>query len=422
MLVRLAWPGASPAPSLTAFGWTVAAVVSVGSALRLAVFFDWQTDLWEVQGWLSAWAAGLNPYQAIPTLDYPPHAFGVIWLLNLGSRPGMMAVYAVVNAALAVLACVLLVRWFAQLRSIVLSRSELVAFAGMLLASRAMRRAIMFGQTAPLVIILFVLAMQLSKRRPVLAGVLFGLASFKLNLAVGFGLGLILLGEWRPLLVAAGVVAGLTAAFAWSIQSPVVDVLSSYVHNLSTMYLGAEFVPGVTGLRTGLVALVSDAQLAQLIYLPLVGLTLGSLITLSLVRRPGAPADRGMTILACVLWSFISLPHQLYNTVLLFPALWMMRTRSVQSRILRWFLSIAFLWDLIVSVPDVFERWVWRQSIVLPGSLRSLAATAIDVADAHATRIIVSVAFVLVLRQLLLVPPSGPAPHVPTFKLHDAGS
>lgn len=108
----------------------------------------------------------------------------------------------------------------------------------MLVSSRAIRRAVAAGQTAPLVLILFVAAMLLARRRPVWAGVCFALASFKLNLATGFGLSLLLLGHVLPLVVAGGIVIMLTMVFAWSVHLPVTTVIASYLRNLYSSTAG----------------------------------------------------------------------------------------------------------------------------------------------------------------------------------------
>lgn len=402
-IARLPWPRSTPAPRLTAATWIALAIASVLSALWLAIGHGSQGDLAEVQTWVAAWAAGQNPYQSLVGVDYPPHAFAVLSLFSLSGTPTALALYACLNAALSIGACYLLVRWFDDLSDAKLSATATLSLVAMLLSSRAIRRAIGFGQTTPLVLMLFVAAMMLARRRPVVAGICFALASFKLNLAVGFGLALLLLGDFVPLLVAGGLVVVATAAFAWSVHQPIVDVLASYVLSMSDVYGGAGFLPGVTGLRSALAALVPDFQFVQLLYPSIAGLLLGVLLTLSYFHRPTDARSRTLTVMACLLWSFTSLPHQRYNTVLLFPAVWMMRWRNgglVEHPLARWLLGTAALLMLIMNIPDPLELRLVEFASILPQAIQAFAAFAVDVINAHATRLLVFVAFLLILRRM----------------------
>ena len=397
-------------PRLTAAFWVAVAVGSLAWALYLGIDRHYQADLEMVQTWLVGWGQGLNPYLESASIDYPPHAFALLWLLGFGSSPAAMAVYAIANAVLSVAACYLLVRWFAELTGSTLSRAEFISFVAMLLSSRAIRRAIAAGQTAPLVLILFVAAMLLARRRPVWAGVCFALASFKLNLAAGFGLSLLMLGHVLPLVVAAGVVALLTVGFAWSIHQPVGAVLGSYLHNLNGIYGGADFFRGVTGIRAGLADVFSNTELLQLAYPTLVGALLGAVVTLSLVRRPVDARVRAATVLACLLWSFASFVHQRYNTVLLFPALWMMRSEReglIQHSVIRWILPTVGLLILVANIPYAVEEGAAQVLRLLPEGMQHIGFALANLVDEHGTRIVVLVALGLVLRQMAFGAPSS---------------
>ena len=406
-LARLPWPRSTPAPRVTAAAWATLATASVLSALQLAIAHDWQTDLHEVQTWIAVWTTGASPYRAIYGVDYPPHAFGVLWFFSLSSSAQGFAINAWFNAALSVAGCYLLVRWFAQLSESSLSRLETTSFVCMLLSSRAVRRSIGFGQTFPLVLILFITAMLLARRRPVLAGLCFALASFKLNLAAGFGLALLLLGHTMPLVVAGVIVVALTMAFAWSVHEPVVAVMSSYADSFIHVYGGVDFLIGVTGLRSALTALVSDFRMVQLTYPFAIGVLLVILVGLSLRRRPDDARLRAIAVVACLLWSFASLTHQRHNTLLLFHAVWIVQWADrgvLQNRFARWALSTGALLLLVINIPDSIESRLVEVSARLPASFQLIGGAIARLINEHGTRVVVLISLFLVLRSLAMAP------------------
>ncbi|MBP8274927.1 MAG: DUF2029 domain-containing protein, partial [Acidobacteria bacterium] len=227
-----------------------------------------QSDLIEVRSWLSVWIrTGASPYGVADLhVDYPPHGLFALRWLSVVPRPQMLAVFPWVNLLLTALASWQLVRWYSELQDQPLTKAEAVGYLSMLLASRAVRRMLLWGQTASFAILLFALCMRLAARRPTLAGICLGIASYKLNLAVGFGLALLLLGHWWTVLVGAGVAVGLTLAFAATIGQSVDVVAAQYVADFFNVYGGEQFLRGVTGLRAGLMALVGDYSIVRLVY------------------------------------------------------------------------------------------------------------------------------------------------------------
>lgn len=403
-LVRLPWPLASDAPRLTAVLWAGTALVSLVATMR-TVLADpsLQTDLLEVQHWLWLWArAGTSPYDvALLRIDYPPHGLYALSWLNIATPEWVLTVYPWVNLVVSVLSCWQLVRWFSELKATRLTTPQTIGYVSMLLASRAIRRSLVWGQTAPFAFLLFVLAMRLARRRPLLAGFCLAVASYKLNLAAGFALALLLLGHWPVVLIAAVIAGGGTIAFAISVGQPVSLVVAKYAASLFSIYGGEMFLTGVTGVRSLLVALVGDYSILRVLYPAIVTLMLIAVGVLA--RRLGDQRfGRRLVVLGCILWSFAGLTHQRYNILLLFPVLWLLRSDVrplIRVQWIRWTAPTIAMLFLVGALPSFAEAALDRALSVHP-LLLAIVRHGMDWSWQHGSRIIVLAAFGVVLLEL----------------------
>jgi hypothetical protein len=405
-LARLAWPQWSDTPRLTAALWAGLALISLAATMRTILADPTiQSDLSEVQYWLWLWTRrGVSPYGvvhlALP-VDYPPFGLYALRWLNIVSRQQMLSVYPWVNLVICVLACWQLVRWFSELTETRLTTPERIGSVAMLLASRAIRRSLLWGQTAPFAILLFVLAMRHARRRPVLAGFCLALASYKLNLAAGFALALLLLGDW-PVVAIAAVVAGAgNIAFAMSVGQPVSLVASQYVAGFFSIYGGEAFLAGVTGVRSLLVFLFGDYSIVRVLYPLVVALML---VAVGVLAR-GLGRDRfgrRLLVMGCVLWSLAGLTHQRYNTLLIFPVLWVLRTEVrplIRVRWIRWTVPTIALFYLVGALPNFTEVAIDRALSTHPAQLASLHSV-MEWFWQQGSRVIVLSAFGVVLLAL----------------------
>lgn len=402
-LVRLAWPQWSDTPRLTAVLWSGAALISLVATMHTVVSEPtYQSDLSEVRSWLSVWIrTGASPYDdAHLRVDYPPHGLMALRWLTVVPRAQMLAAFPWVNLLLTVLASWQIVRWFSELQDRPLTRAEAIGHLSMLLASRAVRRMLVWGQTASFAILLFVLAMRLAHRRPTLAGLCLGVASYKLNLAAGFGLALLLLGQWWTVLVAASVAVGLTLAFAVSVGQSVATVVTQYVVDFFGVYGGEHFVRGATGLRTALMALLGDYSIVRVLYPAILTAMLLSVCVLA--RGIGQMRyGRRLLVIGCLLFSLAGLTHQRYNLLLLMPVLWILRgdTRVIRVRWIRWSAPTAALVFLVGTLPAFVEAWLTRALASHPAVAASIDA-AMNGMWVQGSRVIVLSAFGLVLLEL----------------------
>ena len=403
-LVRLPWPQASDAPRLTAAVWAGLALISLVATMR-TILADptLQSDLSEVQYWLWLWTrAGTSPYDlAGLRIDYPPHGLYALSWLSTATPEWVLTVYPWVNLVVSVLSCWQIVRWFSELKATRLTLPQTIGYVSMLLASRPIRRSLLWGQTAPFAILLFMLAMRFARRRPLLAGLCLAAASYKLNLAAGFGLALLLLGEWPVVLIAAVIAGGGTIAFAISVGQSVSLVLTKYAAGLFSIYGGEIFVTGVTGVRSLLVALVGDYSIVRVLYPLLVTLML---IAVSVLARGLGDQrfGRRALVFGCILWSFAGLTHQRYNTLLLFPVLWLLRSDVrplIRVQWIRWTAPTIAVLFLVGALPNVAEVALDSALSVHLG-LFAIVRQGMDWFWQQGSRVIVLGAFGLVLLEL----------------------
>ena len=281
-------------------------------------------DLWLVRNWLHHWLEGGNPYSHFyGGIDYPPAAFIVLWPLGLPSDTAITVVFIPLAIITMALAGLVLVRWLSNRLDIALPWQAQAALVAMLLSGGATRGGVWRGQTAAFAILLGALALSWCRRRPLLAAMALALCSYKPHLALGFGL-VILLSEWRPwvVVIAAALVLGLSVGFAASIDLSLPQVLRLYAENLLALYDGPDRVRGLLSIRWVIEDLMADYTRGTAVY---VAMALASLVLIALAahRRRDA-AGRAMVAAACLLWSLLFLPQQLYHGILAWPAIWLL--------------------------------------------------------------------------------------------------
>lgn len=392
-LLRLLWPTRSPLPRVTAWLWIGLGAANLIAATADAIIRSYnQEDLTEVLSWLQHWTTtGTSPYTSSAlAVDYPPYALLVLQWIGWLPANHVYWLYALINAACVVAACWHLTRWLLELNDEPFSAREAVALTGMMLATRAVRFSLRWGQTTPFALLLFAVTMRFAPRRPWVAGVLFALASYKLNLAAGFGVLLVMSGSWLTLAVAAGVAVALTSAFALSIGQPLLVVLSSYVTGVASIYGGAGFLQGSTGFRTLLMESTGNYDVVQVLY-PV--LAVGLLLVVARLAPRAAHSGRGraLTAATCLLWCLVSLTHQRYSALLLLPAMWLLvpRTSYVgDRRWTSWVLPALGLFYLVRAVPVFVEEWlVAFGGQVSPAGAASVA-TSLELLQQHGLRVL----------------------------------
>ena len=303
--------------------WVPVMTVSLTAATVVALQPGSLADLWLVRGWLRHWLAGGNPYSHFHGgIDYPPAAFLVLWPLGLPSDTTITVAFMPLAIMTMTMAGLVLVRWLSERLAIALPWQAQVALVAMMLSGGATRGGVWRGQTAALAILLGALALFWCHRRPLAAALALALSSYKPHLALVFGL-VILLSEWRPwvVVIAVALVLGLSAGFAASIDQSLPQVLRLYAENLLALYGGPDRVRGLLSIRWVIEDLLADYARGTTVY---VVMALASLVLIALAayRRRDA-AGRAMVAAACLLWSLLFLPQQLYHGLLAWPAVWL---------------------------------------------------------------------------------------------------
>lgn len=239
--------------------------------------------------WQAELALGRDPTRPAPLpFAYPPHFLLLIAPLAwLDYAPAYLA-WVLVTGALFVLGV-------AGLRTRGL----------LLLLAPATAAAIIYGQTGLLIAGLLVGALRAVPTRPILAGVLFGLASCKPQLGLLIPVALLALGQWRVMLVATLTVLGLvlvtSALWGSAIWPAWIGVLPAYNQRFDAeMGQYWYLVPTVEGTLHQLGAPASAARIAQL----LVALPVAAATWLLFRRAPYAVAMAGLLI-----GSFLVTPH-----------------------------------------------------------------------------------------------------------------
>lgn len=212
--------------------WVVLAAGTVVMLSMLAAAGRWPlTDTGQVviTDFATVWAAAVRTLQGVPalaydhalheayyaqlidrpaasglTFGYPPTAFAVIAPLGLLPYGPALLVYLLVGAAL----------WFTVLRAI--TRDSVTALA-MTIAFGGAAQTLLLAQNGFLTAAALAGGLVLLPRRPVIAGVLFGLLAIKPHLGLALAPFLLLRGDWRAILAAAATLAGtvLLSVLAW---------------------------------------------------------------------------------------------------------------------------------------------------------------------------------------------------------------
>jgi hypothetical protein len=375
-LLGLPWIRLTPAVRTTQVGWLALAVLSIGSVWWSVLRFGASVDYWWVRVWLDTWQFGAhNPYQIQPAMDYPPWALVVLAPLAWLGPPPAERVFLGINTTVALLGTWQCVRWTEEIAGARLNRAEVMTLSAMLLSTRALRHALIIGNTMPLALLLFMLAMRLASRRPWLSGACFALASFKLNLAVGFGVALLVLGNTAALTAGFAVTIGLFAVTtAMSHLSPMALIVD-YAHSLLGVYGGVGFTRGDTDVRSLIAALTSNVRVVHVssaAFAAVSGVGVACTVRAAKLRSTNA----AIVAYAVFLWTLLLLPDQSYNMIFVMPALWLIHwpeTRLIRTAGLRWACAMAGLIYFIPSVPFAMEQyWETRWHSVFGGTLDAL--------------------------------------------------
>lgn len=301
--------------------WGIIAVACVAVAIVTGARPLHALAFVEVRGWLEAWSAGLDVY-AIPALrvDYPPNALLILAPLRWLPGDHDVAVYAVLNAIIAVTTAWLLVSVTARLARITLSRAERLPYVLIVLSLAPLRVSIWNGQTSPLVLLLCLLSVRLWNVSATLSGVCLGFAAMKPHVALAFVLPALFARRWRELAASAATVAVLFGAYCLSVNVTPGQVLAEYWMRLIDVYGGADFFQGELDMRPLLIAMSGAYGVGEPLFLSgAIALGLGVLVLTYRARRN---LDAEFAVFAAAITVCISVfPFRRHGALLIVPTL-----------------------------------------------------------------------------------------------------
>jgi len=317
---------------------------------------------------------GMDPSRRI-WFPYPPVAIFVFW--PLGLMPFGAAYLVWVVATLGAFLCVLVATC---------SRAP-VCIIGAVVAP-VTTATICYGQSGFLAAALIIAGIRLAPCRPVCAGILLGLLSFKPQLGLLVPIALISAGYWRALWVSCATVAGLivlsVVAFGWSVWLAWIAVLLPYqaafdIRIVHQLYLMPTVVSNLK--LMGLPSSVANyAQLAS------------AVAVVVIVGRCFYLNAGGLAVGALLVGTFLATPHAfIYDAPMILGAMALLieeeRLRSGTfslATILVLLLAMLFPAMMLINYPDVpvsclslfLLFWIiLRQGRLLaPGGLEATAA------------------------------------------------
>lgn len=337
--------------------WSTVAALSVIVAIFVALQPGQLGDLTTVRSWLHYWfAVGDNPYRHFgPPLDYPPMAFLVLWPIGLPSDATVAYWFLPSVVTITALAALMQLRWVADRLHVVLSGRQQMALIAMVLAGGGARTAIWLGQTMALSLLFGALAMLLARRRPWRAAVCLALCSFKLHIAAGFGLAILLIDGIAVPIAAAVITLVASFVFAATVGESLVTLVADYGRNLLALYDGPNRVRGMLSIRGVLTDVIDQYTIATAAYLALALASLATLIALA-KRRSADPVTQLHVAALSLLGSLCFLPHQLYNILLASPALYLLmwpESGLIRNRDIRTAVTAAYVLFGVVDVARV---------------------------------------------------------------------
>jgi hypothetical protein len=309
------------------------------------------------------------------------------------SNGAATATMALLNAAAWPLAAWLFVDTTARLSGTPLTRRERMLDAAMLLCWASVRSSIVKGQTTALALVLLLAFVRTLDRKPIRAGLAFGLAAYKINLALAFSFLFVTKRAWRAAAAAALTAVGLTAVYAATVRDSFLGIFRDYWHDLDELYLAHGHELGWTDSRWIVERLVADERLSAVLYGVYAIGTL-ALAIVAIVRMRRVPPDRrtAFVLASGLAWSLAALYNQRFNMILFAPTVLLLmwdRAGLLLRASTRAWLAAAFLAVEVADAP-LLIRLVLQSTRGLSASDAALVASVL-------TRTLTALLFAVVL-------------------------
>ena len=306
---RVAWQRAGGAAALYA-------ATNLALALALTSEPGRAADLMVLRDWCARWLlAGERLYSAPGSVtDYPPNAVVLLAPLALIPLAALIPVWATVTALATPAFAYVVV-------NVIAPRAQQAAVALPMLLFLCWGGVRMLLQFTRVSVLLAFGAVWCADSRPIVSGLLLGVALIKPQIAGPIALWMLLTRRWRPLGVACGVVALGTLVYAIRVQSNPLQTIVNYASVLDGLYGDPTAFLGRTSIRRWIYGLAGVSPLSNLLWLTTAALLLlvPCAAAVAEARRRVPRAAGAVPALFC-LWSLLVWFHLGNNLVLMFPA------------------------------------------------------------------------------------------------------
>lgn len=301
--------------------WAGLAAISLAFAFHQAVHPNHSDDLMWMYGWVVKWLQGENVYADLSTqADYPPHAIVLLSLFTIVDAAWLPIVWATTKIVLAPAVAYLAVRlvWPSATWTVAVLPIAMFCSWG------SVRISLWTGQIALLLLGAGLLSVMLARRRPVLSGILCGVALIKPHFGAPFLMWAMLARQFTVVASASGVVLGGLMIFALRTSTGPMEVVASYWQMLTHIYVGEDRVSEHSALSARLIfhAVIESDRLADAAHLVTMAVLLVWLCRQVFAAREslGRSFDAVLLSALCT-WSLLAFYNQPYNGVLLLPAM-----------------------------------------------------------------------------------------------------
>ena len=301
--------------------WGGLAAISMAVAFHQAVHPNHSEDLMWMHSWVVQWLDGKNVYADLSTqADYPPHAIVFLSPFSFVDMAWLPIVWASTKLVLAPAVAYLAVRFVRPSATWAVAALPVAMFC----AWGSVRISLWTGQIALPLLGAGLLSVMVARRRPVLAGMLCGVALIKPQFGAPFLMWAALTGQFTVIAAAAGVVIAGVAVYALRVAAAPLDVVVAYWDMLTHIYVGEDRISEYSAMSARLIfhSLIDSDRLADAAHIVAMTLLLVWLCRQVFSARESLGRSFDVVLLSVLCaWSLFAFYNQPYNGVLLLPAM-----------------------------------------------------------------------------------------------------
>ncbi len=301
--------------------WSGLAAISMAVAFHQAVHPNHSEDLMWIHSWVVQWLDGKNVYADLGTqADYPPHAIVFLSPFSFVDTAWLPIAWASAKLVLAPAVAYLAVRFVRPSANWTVAALPVAMFC----AWGSVRISLWTGQIALPLLGAGLLSVMLARRRPVLAGVLCGVALIKPQFGAPFVMWAALTGQFTVIAAAAGVVIAGVVVYALRVAAAPLDVVAAYWDMLTHIYVGEDRISEYSAMSARIIfhSLIDSDRWADAAHIVAMTLLLVWLCRQVFSARDSLGRSFDVVLLSVLCaWSLFAFYNQPYNGVLLLPAM-----------------------------------------------------------------------------------------------------